>query len=75
MFLNIVYKLKDNNIKAIKTLQNVDVINKLNNNPIPIPAILPKLSKLNLVGLRSVALSSKNDLDIFIQTPWRLGQV
>lgn len=34
---------------AITNLVMVDVIIKLNSNPIPIPAILPKLIRLNFV--------------------------
>lgn len=65
MFLSIIYKLKLIKQIAHISLNSVDVIMKLNNNPTPIPDILPKLIRLNFKGLKSSGFNSRK----FIVTP------
>lgn len=65
MFFIMMYKLRQIKHNAIINLGVEACIRKLNSNPIPIPAILPKLIRLNLVWLKSLGLSSV----IFIYPP------
>lgn len=62
MFFRIKYKLSPKNMAAQIKRAMVDVIMKLNSNPILIPPKLPKLTRDNIIGLRCSALR----LDIFI---------
>lgn len=62
------YKLRQIKPNAIINFGTGALNKKLNNNPIPIPAILPKLIRLNFVWLKSLGFSSV----IFIYPPLKL---